>query len=74
MLPYELIKWRKNQGYTQSELGEKLGVTKTCVYRWEAGYRHIPAFLHLALECLERKGDELKAKGMEKKKGREVKK
>jgi len=72
MNPQELISWRKEQGYTQSELGEKLGVTKTCVYRWEAGLRHIPPFLHLALECLEKKGVEIRAKGT-KKKERKVK-
>jgi len=40
-----------------------LGVTKTCVYRWEAGYRHIPPFLHLALKWLENEGGEMKDKG-----------
>jgi DNA-binding transcriptional regulator YiaG len=41
---------------TQQELGDLLGVTKTCVYRWEAGLRKIPPFLHLALRCLEMRG------------------
>ena len=68
-----MISWRKEQGYTQSELGEKLGVTKTCVYRWEAGLRHIPPFLHLALECMEKKGVEIKGKGKKTKKERKVK-
>ena len=73
MKPQELISWRKEHAYTQFELGVKLGVTKTCVYRWEAGLRHIPPFLHLALECLEKKGDEMKVKGMKTKKERKVK-
>jgi len=67
----ELKKWREKHSLTQNQLGGLLGVTKTCVYRWEAGLRHIPSFLHLALECLESKGGELKAKG--KKKRKEVK-
>ena len=58
MEPNQLTKWRKDQGYTQSELGQKLGVTKTTVYRWEKGMREIPSFLHLALRCLELEGGE----------------
>ncbi len=56
MKPSDLIKWRKEHGYTQTEFGKKLGVTKTTIYRWEAGYRHIPSFLHLTLECMDKKG------------------
>jgi DNA-binding XRE family transcriptional regulator len=52
----ELIQWRKKHSLTQTELGNLLRVTKTCVYRWEAGVRNIPPFLHLALERLEAKG------------------
>ena len=63
----ELKKWRQNHAFTQQELGEKLGVTNVCVYRWEAGYRHIPPFLHLALKWLEYEGGELKSKGKKKK-------
>lgn len=51
----DLIKWRNQHSLTQEELGTLLGVTKTCVYRWEAGYRHIPPFLHLALDSLKSK-------------------
>jgi DNA-binding XRE family transcriptional regulator len=50
----ELKAWRNKHQLTQTELGELLGVTKMCVYRWEAGNRKVPAFLHLALESLER--------------------
>lgn len=50
----ELLKWRKRHKYTQSELAQKLGVTKTTVYRWEKAMREIPPFLHLTLKCLEK--------------------
>ena len=63
MTQQELKTWRISRSLTQEELGVKLGVTKTCVYRWEAGYRHIPPFLHLALKCLENEGGEMKDKG-----------
>jgi DNA-binding XRE family transcriptional regulator len=56
MTPDQLRAWRNNHSMTQQELADLLGVTKTCVYRWEAGLRKIPPFLHLALECVERKG------------------
>ena len=36
--------------------------------------RIIPPFLHLALECIEMKGDEFRDKGTEKKTERKVKK
>ena len=67
MTQKELRNWRQNHSLTQQELGEKLGVTNVCVYRWEAGYRHIPPFLHLALKWLEYEGGELKSKGKKKK-------
>ena len=65
MHPDELIAWRKNHGFTQTELGEILGVKKTTVYRWEKNMRIIPSFLHLALECIEMKEDEYREKVME---------
>jgi DNA-binding XRE family transcriptional regulator len=71
MTSIELKKWRESHSLTQTGLGKLLGVTKTCVYRWEAGLRHIPSFLHLALKWLELEGGETKAKG--KKKTKEVK-
>lgn len=67
--PDELISWRKSHGFTQTELGEILGVKKTTVYRWEKNMRIIPPFLHLALECLEMKADEFKLEVMKKKNG-----
>jgi DNA-binding XRE family transcriptional regulator len=63
MTQQELKTWRISRSLTQEELGVNLGVTKTCVYRWEAGYRHIPPFLHLALKWLENEGGEMKDKG-----------
>ena len=71
MQPDELKAWRKSHGFTQTELGEILGVRKTTVYRWEKNMRIIPPFLHFALECIEMKGDEYKKMGMttKKKKG-----
>jgi DNA-binding transcriptional regulator YiaG len=69
----DLKAWRKKQGLTQDQLAMMLGVTKPCISMWEAGRRKIPAFLHLALECLEaRKAGDLKTRDTKKK--REVKK
>jgi DNA-binding XRE family transcriptional regulator len=68
MHPDELTAWRKSNGFTQTELGEMLGVKKTTVYRWEKNMRIIPPFLHLALESIERKGDEFRDKGTKTKK------
>ncbi len=64
MHPDELIAWRKRNGFTQSGLGEILGVNKTTVYRWEKNMRIIPPFLSLALEYIEMKGDEFRDKGL----------
>lgn len=73
MTPDELKTWRKRAGYTQEELAQILGTTKTTVYRWEAAMREIPPFLALALECVEKKnGGERKKRprATETKKGR----
>lgn len=72
MEPNELIRWRTEHGYTQFELGQKLGVAKTTVYRWEKAMREIPSFLHLALRCLEYEGGENKARATKTKKERKV--
>ena len=73
MHPDELTAWRKSHGYTQTELGEILGIRKTTIYRWEKNMRIIPPFLHLALESINRKrSDELMYKGMKLKKGKSV--
>jgi DNA-binding XRE family transcriptional regulator len=69
MNPADLTTWRKTHGYTQEQLGDLLGVAKNTVYRWESGMREIPSFLHLALECMEKKGAE-KKKGKSQKKGK----
>lgn len=74
MKPSELIKWRKQNGYSQITLGKALGVSTITVYRWEKAMREIPSFLHLALRCLESEGGEAKTKGTKKKKERKVKK
>lgn len=73
MQPKELVQWRKKNGYSQIKLGKALGVATITVYRWEKAMRKIPSFLHLALECLELKGGEVKIKGMKTKKRKEVK-
>ena len=72
MKPEELTAWRKERGLTQIELAAMLGVTNVCVSRWESGARNIPAFLHLALDCLKvkRKGEGAKIKGKKTKKER----
>jgi transcriptional regulator with XRE-family HTH domain len=74
MKPEELTAWRKERGLTQIELAAMLGVTNVCVSRWESGARNIPAFLHLALDCLKakRKGEGSKTKGKKTKKERRV--
>jgi len=72
MTTKELKAWRAKNGYSQAQLGKVLRVTSLTVSRWERGERHIPSFLHLALECIEKKGDEIRGKG--KQKERKVKK
>ena len=74
MEPEELTAWRKERGLNQIELAAMLGVTNVCVSRWESGARNIPAFLHLALDCLKvkRKGEVSKTKGKKTKKERRV--
>lgn len=72
MNPEELIAWRKKHGLTQIALANMLGVTKPCISMWEAGKRHIPAFLHLALECLKvKKGGDYRLKGKKRTKRKE---
>ena len=48
MHPDELTAWRKSHGFTQTELGEILGVKKTTVYRWEKNYESNTAILTLS--------------------------
>jgi len=69
MQPSELIKWRKDHGLTQEQLANLLGVTKPSISMYESGKRKIPAFLHLALECLKvRKAGELRKRETKKRK------
>jgi transcriptional regulator with XRE-family HTH domain len=49
----ELKSWRLKRNLTQEELGEILGVAKNSVFRWEAGMRKVPSFLHLALVAID---------------------
>lgn len=59
----ELQKWRKQNGYSQSQLAEALAVIPLTVSRWERGEREIPSFLHLALKSLPKKGGEIRKAG-----------
>lgn len=54
----ELKQWRSANGYSQAKLARMLGVAVMTISRWETGARTIPAFLHLALRCLELEGGE----------------
>ena len=74
MTPAELTAWREKAGYSQIELAEILGVTNVSVSRWEHGTREIPSFLHLALECLEKKGGKTKKGNTKKEKEKEKEK
>lgn len=56
MTPKQLQKWRKDNGYSQSQLASVLNVAKNTVSRWEQGVREIPPFLLLALKTIEREG------------------
>ena len=58
MTPQELKKWRKLNGYSQSQLAKVLGVASLTISRWERGARAIPVFLHLTLKCVEKRGGE----------------
>ena len=58
MTPSQLKAWREQNGYSQGQLAIILQVDVTTISRWERGVRDIPPFLHLALECVEKKGGE----------------
>jgi transcriptional regulator with XRE-family HTH domain len=55
MMPVQLKKWRRENGYSQNQLAKVLDVDVMTVSRWERGVRSIPPFLHLALECLKKR-------------------
>ena len=73
MTAKQLQAWRRTNGYSQGKLARKLGVDVMTVSRWEREVTAIPPFLHLTLECLEKKGDELREKGTKTKTERQVK-
>ena len=56
MTSNDLKTWRAKNRYSQNQLAMVLGVVTMTVSRWETGLREIPSFLHLALECIEKKG------------------
>jgi DNA-binding transcriptional regulator YiaG len=56
MTPDELKKWRTDNGYTQGELSDILGIASLSVSRWEWGMSRIPPFLYLALKAIPKKG------------------
>ena len=60
--------WRTQYGFSQQQLADALNVDIMTVSRWERGVRGIPPFLHLALECMNKKGGMLS-----KKKGKRMK-
>jgi transcriptional regulator with XRE-family HTH domain len=58
MTPKDLKKWRRENGYSQSQLAGILGVAVQTVSRWENAARDIPSFLPLALKCIPKRGGE----------------
>ena len=62
MTPAQLLAWRNKNGYSQAQLAKVLAVDVMTISRWERGVRCIPSFLHLALECVEKKGGETAVK------------
>jgi DNA-binding XRE family transcriptional regulator len=56
LMAFELMQRRKDLGLTQKELGEKLGVDRNTIARWENGkVKFPPVLVDLALESLENK-------------------
>lgn len=45
---WQLLKWRKNLGYTQEEAAEKLGIARGTISSWERGTIAIPPSIELA--------------------------
>ncbi len=74
MKPNDLKRWRRGNGYSQSQLARVLDVAVQTVSRWERGTREIPSFLHLTLECIEKKGGGTRERVTTTKKKRRVKK
>ncbi len=61
MMPAQLKTWRKKNNYSQTKLSKILGVDVMTVSRWERGVRDIPPYLHLALECMEKRNEKPRA-------------
>jgi DNA-binding transcriptional regulator YiaG len=59
--PAQLKIWRNKNNYSQTQLAKILGVDIMTVSRWERGVREIPPYLHLALECMEKRKEKPKA-------------
>lgn len=51
MNTWNFKEWRKRLGYTQSEAGQQLGLSRATVQYWEAGLRPVP--LEVELACRE---------------------
>lgn len=54
MTQHDLTAFRERLELTQQQLADKLGVDRVTIARWETGTRTMPAYLHLALETVER--------------------
>ncbi len=55
MTPDEIKEWRIKNNYSPSQLAIVLGVATVTISRWERSDREIPSYLHLALECTEKR-------------------
>jgi transcriptional regulator with XRE-family HTH domain len=67
MTPEDLKQWRTKNRYTQAKLAKALDTHVITVSRWENAAREIPSFLHLALDALEYKAEEVKRIGEQEK-------
>ena len=63
MIPAALKRWREHYDYSQVQRADLLSVDVMTVSRWERGVSKIPPFLHLTLECVEKKGGTKAVKG-----------
>lgn len=52
---WEFLKWRRTLGYTQDEVGEKLGVSRGTIQHWERGVTRIPRAMEMASQELTRR-------------------
>ena len=56
MTANQFKQFRKKMGLSQSELGDRLGVTRVAIYYWEHGERGIDKVLELAMAYLTEHG------------------